>query len=69
MLFVHRPPFKGLKPKAILMKRVKPCSEAVLKLHGRHSKFTIKIVLDVVRVMGMMMVESSNNGLSWLLHQ
>ena len=68
MLFVQRPPFKALKPKVILMKRVKPCSRGVPKLHSRHVKFTIKIVLDAVRVMGRMMVESSSNGLSWLQH-
>ena len=65
---VHRPPFKVLRKKDFLMKKVKKCSEEVLKLLVRLAICIMNDVLRVLRVV-MLMIESSRNALSWLQRQ
>lgn len=64
VLFVHRPPFKVSRQKAFLMKKVKPCSEKVLRLLVKPVICIMKdVLLRALWVMGLM-VESSSNVLS-----
>ena len=56
---MHRPPFKVLKQKAILRKKVNPYLEKVLKLLARPEMSIMKDVLQLL--LGMRQIAESSN--------